>query len=521
MSEQFYRAFEDLHRGTRDLIKERLRVYAPFVQPLTAVFSPARALDLGCGRGEWLELLGEFGFVATGVDLDDGMLAACRERGLDVHTADALAALRDLPDDSLALVSSFHLVEHLEFALVQQLIAEALRVLQPGGLLIMETPNPENLVVGSSSFYLDPSHVKPLPPKLLAFAAEFAGFARHKIVRVQEAAHLHEAGAVTLFGVIAGGSADYSVVAQKAGPAPLPCDAAFGAEFGLELHTLAQRYDQQRLTALAQMAARLDALEAQRQAANQINLQRSEGINEGIVYLDRRLTEESAANSQRMADLEQALAALGASAPSPHAWQDNTRTGSQCGALAQVEQCLSYLELSQQHAKVQAELLQARRSLADMEEALAALRGRVEAADARATVAGQQLAEVGAWARTIEQQLLAVHASTSWQLSRPLRMLGRLRHGWSLRPAIKSLLRRIVAWLASTQSTRRLIAPLRRRFPALDARLLRASAALRRSDPDLSGAHAVMPESAEELANPLPLSARHVLADLQRALSTQ
>ncbi|HEY1150376.1 MAG TPA: class I SAM-dependent methyltransferase, partial [Pseudoduganella sp.] len=168
MNQPFYRAFEDRYRGSRDTIKQRLRAYAPFLAALRGDASAPRALDLGCGRGEWLELLGEEGFAARGIDLDEGMLAACHERGLNVEQKDALAALREAPTASLSLVSSFHLVEHLPFDLVRELIAEALRALQPGGLLIMETPNPENLTVGATSFYMDPTHLHPLPPSLLS-----------------------------------------------------------------------------------------------------------------------------------------------------------------------------------------------------------------------------------------------------------------------------------------------------------------------------------------------------------------
>jgi len=225
MTQPFYRAFEDRYRGSRDVIKQRLRAYQPFIAPL-ARLPGAAALDLGCGRGEWLELLGESGFRARGVDLDDSMLAACRERGLQVETADALAALRACPDHSLALVSAFHLVEHIPFDLVRELAAEALRALQPGGLLIMETPNPENLVVGASSFYMDPSHLHPIPPNLLAFTAEHAGYLRHKIVRLQEEPQLHTDPALGLINVLEGPSPDYSVVAQKAADAATLAPAA-------------------------------------------------------------------------------------------------------------------------------------------------------------------------------------------------------------------------------------------------------------------------------------------------------
>jgi SAM-dependent methyltransferase len=244
MSSGFYRAFEDRYRGSRTMIRSRLTVYLPFVQPL--VQPNAVAIDLGCGRGEWLELLGEAGFAAEGVDLDEGMLAACRERGLKVMNGDALAALRARPEASVAVVSAFHLVEHISFDQVQILITEALRVLQPGGLLVLETPNPENLVVGASSFYDDPSHLRPLPPKLLAFAVEHSGFARHNVLRLQEAKYLHGAAPVQLFDVLAGVSPDYAVVAQKDG-APVQLDALaplFAATYGVDLHVLAQRYQQ-------------------------------------------------------------------------------------------------------------------------------------------------------------------------------------------------------------------------------------------------------------------------------------
>jgi SAM-dependent methyltransferase len=242
----FYRAFEDRYRGSRDTIKDRLRAYTRFTDPLLRP-GPAVALDLGCGRGEWLELLGDSGFDARGVDLDEGMLAACRERGLAAVHGDALAALHAQPDGSLALVSAFHLVEHLPFDLVRELIAEALRALRPGGLLIMETPNPENLTVGATSFYLDPSHLHPLPPGLLGFAAEHAGFERQRIVRLQEDPQLHTDAALGLINVLEGVSPDYAVVAQKAADQDTltPFDDAFAAPWGITLGQLALRYEDQ------------------------------------------------------------------------------------------------------------------------------------------------------------------------------------------------------------------------------------------------------------------------------------
>ena len=303
MNGSFYRAFEDRYRGSRDLIKERLQVYRPFLDAVAGI-AAATALDLGCGRGEWLELLGEAGFAARGVDLDEGMLAACRERGLDVVNGDAIVALRDAADGSLAVVSAFHLVEHIPFDQVQALIDEALRALRPGGLLILETPNPENLVVGTSSFYDDPSHLRPLPSKLLAFAVEFGGFARHGVLRLQEGLHLESP--LQLFDVLAGVSPDYAIVAQKGGApeAMEALDPQFARPHGIDLHTLAQRYQQQH----DRMDAELVQLRAREESRAHAVQQQLAGVDAQITHLHS----EVARLDSRMADSDAAQASLGA-----------------------------------------------------------------------------------------------------------------------------------------------------------------------------------------------------------------
>ena len=103
-STDFYRAFEERYRGSRELIRKRLQAYQPFIAPLPGIYQPANAIDLGCGRGEWLELLQDAGFAPQGVDLDAGMLAACTERGLPVTQGDALVHLQSLGDASQCLV---------------------------------------------------------------------------------------------------------------------------------------------------------------------------------------------------------------------------------------------------------------------------------------------------------------------------------------------------------------------------------------------------------------------------------
>ena len=264
MSSEFYRAFEDEFRGARELIKSRLEQYLPFLNPLRKIEHDITAIDLGCGRGEWLELMGENGISARGIDLDDGMLAACRERNLDVETGDAIAYLKSLPDESISIVSAFHLVEHIPFDSLKQLVDESLRILKPAGLLILETPNSENLAVGASSFYLDPTHERPIPPQLLEFLPRNSGFGRVKIIRLNEPAHISNCE-LSLLDVLAGVSPDYAVVAQKVaqeGEFEL-FDGAFERDYGVSLEQLAMTYSKQanNREALAEQRSRADALQ--------------------------------------------------------------------------------------------------------------------------------------------------------------------------------------------------------------------------------------------------------------------
>jgi len=161
---------------------------------------------------------------------------------------DAIEALKELPDSSQLVVSGFHVVEHLPFADLQVLVQEALRVLKPGGLLILETPNPENIVVATHNFYLDPTHRRPIPPELLSFLPEFYGFDRVKTLRLQESKELITGKMpLSLQNVLGGVSPDYAVIAQKAADHDIfhAVDTAFNTEYGLSLAMLAAHYDEQ------------------------------------------------------------------------------------------------------------------------------------------------------------------------------------------------------------------------------------------------------------------------------------
>jgi O-antigen chain-terminating methyltransferase len=177
-----YASFEDQFRGEREEIKNRLRVYLPILKGANVLRD---VLDIGSGRGEWLEILKHEGVRARGVDRNRVFIEQCRQSGLEVVEADALAYLRSLPDRSLDAATSFHLVEHLPFETLIKLLDEIVRTLRSGGLLILETPNPENFMVGSYSFYADPTHRNPIPSATLQFLLESRGLGRIEVMKLR------------------------------------------------------------------------------------------------------------------------------------------------------------------------------------------------------------------------------------------------------------------------------------------------------------------------------------------------
>ncbi len=243
MYEDFYRAFEDKYRGSRELIKKRLEVYLPFVLPLYTLYPQSVAIDIGCGRGEWLELLSDNAIVAKGVDSDSGMVQDTKE--LDITLADGIEYLSLQESNSAFVISAFHLVEHLLFEDLMKLVAEANRVLVDGGILILETPNPENIKVASETFYLDPTHIKPIPPELLSFITQYHKFNRDKTLRLQEDKSIHNQLYVNVGHIIEAVSPDYAIVAQKDASEEILSliDKPFDKEYGISPLMLVEKFE--------------------------------------------------------------------------------------------------------------------------------------------------------------------------------------------------------------------------------------------------------------------------------------
>lgn len=174
--DSLYLSFEDQFRGTRSDIKDRIRIYLPYIRKAGAGSADSPILDLGCGRGEWLEFCSGEGLTAKGVDNNRIMIELCRVFGLDVIEADLLDYLSMHDTDNFGAITAFHIVEHLSFKQIIGFFDGAFRALKPGGTLIVETPNPDNMMVASRDFYQDPTHRNPLPSSTLLFIAKARGF---------------------------------------------------------------------------------------------------------------------------------------------------------------------------------------------------------------------------------------------------------------------------------------------------------------------------------------------------------
>lgn len=168
-------AFEARFRGSRDGLLDRYR-------DLSEVFvGKDPVLDIGCGRGEFLELLRDRGIDSYGVEIDPELVAASRELGLDVLLDDGIAHLASLPDKSLGGVVMIQVIEHLPLQVAVDFVRTVAEKVRPEGRVVVETVNPQSLYVYAHAFYLDPTHTRPVHPGFLHFLFEEAGFREVKL----------------------------------------------------------------------------------------------------------------------------------------------------------------------------------------------------------------------------------------------------------------------------------------------------------------------------------------------------
>jgi 2-polyprenyl-3-methyl-5-hydroxy-6-metoxy-1,4-benzoquinol methylase len=164
-----YVAFEEVFRGSEELIRGRQQIYVPLLA------GSAPILDVGCGRGELLDLLRDAGVTARGIDLDPAMVAHCREKGLEVEVADAVGYLTRLEDGSLGAIVAAQVIEHLPYAELVSFVHTAKAKLAPGGHLLLETVNP-HAAHAMKTFWVDPTHQHPVFPEVTLALCRIAGF---------------------------------------------------------------------------------------------------------------------------------------------------------------------------------------------------------------------------------------------------------------------------------------------------------------------------------------------------------
>jgi O-antigen chain-terminating methyltransferase len=210
--DSFFAALGDQFRGSSELTRDRLRIYLPRIRA-AAVRGPA--LDLGCGRGEWLELLREEKIDALGVEQNRTLTAACRAKNLRIVEADFMAFLEQSPPDHWGLVTGFHVIEHLRWPAWYDCVRQIHRALVTGGMAILETPNPRNLVTAASRFYLDPTHTHPIPDALLAFVAKSVGFSIVEILPLHPVFDSESVDVVSSMLPLLSGPQDYAIIVRK------------------------------------------------------------------------------------------------------------------------------------------------------------------------------------------------------------------------------------------------------------------------------------------------------------------
>ena len=197
-----YVGFEDKFRGSQEEIRARLSEYLPDFEGASDV------LDMGCGRGEFLDLLRERGVTARGVDVNHEMVEVCRARGFDVAEGDALGYLEALPDRALGGLFAAQVVEHLEPDYLLRLLGTAYHKLRPGSKIVLETINPACWYAFFESYIRDITHVRPLHPDTLVYLLVASGFQR-TVARYRapfpEASKLQPVGTLRLAAGLDGG----------------------------------------------------------------------------------------------------------------------------------------------------------------------------------------------------------------------------------------------------------------------------------------------------------------------------
>ena len=214
MDSDFYTEFENNFRGSREQIKQILSNYDGLIDYILTIDNDPSLLDIGSGRGEWMQKCNAKGFRSIGIELDSRMVNDCRKLNLNIKEGDAFSLLDEFPNNSFSIVSAFHVIEHMNHENIFELLIKCKRILKSDGLLILETPSIDNLLVSTKSFHIDPTHISPIHPDLLAFIIKRVGFTKSKYYFINSGP-LKDAEFDTLTRVLNGVAQDLVLIASN------------------------------------------------------------------------------------------------------------------------------------------------------------------------------------------------------------------------------------------------------------------------------------------------------------------
>ena len=214
MKSDFYLEFENKFRGNRQNIINKLSSYDSLIDLLISNNNVTNLLDIGCGRGEWLQRWKEKIPNSIGIEQNQNMINLCKSLGLNVMEGEAVETLTSLESSSISLITIFHMIEHIESKNLTLLIEECYRVLKDDGILIMETPSIDNLLVSSKLFYIDSTHVNHINPDRIIFDIEYAGFMKANYYYIN-GGPLKNSGPLKLTRILNGVAQDLSIIACK------------------------------------------------------------------------------------------------------------------------------------------------------------------------------------------------------------------------------------------------------------------------------------------------------------------
>ena len=209
-----YFDFENKFRGESSKISDIFEIYDSLINVTLEGMTSPSLLDIGCGRGELLKKFKNKFSESMGIESDFSMIQHCRDNGLNVIEGDAIDKLSDFESNSISMITMIHVIEHIEHQKLLKLMHECFRVLRHDGILLMETPSIDNIIVSTQSFYIDHTHINPIHPEAICFHIEKSGFSNVRTFFIN-GGPLHDASPLKITRILNGVSQDLCIIATK------------------------------------------------------------------------------------------------------------------------------------------------------------------------------------------------------------------------------------------------------------------------------------------------------------------